>query len=211
MTYTSEITNNMSLSQKLIANVFDHQEIMDMKLMQQFNQTFKTLVEIQVLTKKEEKSLRALVNSFYTGCEYEKNQTKKKRNQELLGIKRKATITEETAEESKQQDRCQRSPSAIASVGKVNLKTGEANKFDSFNVYKIWENSTVEIYETEKGITKYVVTSGQSPLHTRIGGFYPFCADQTGRRLGDWKLIDSMPLEDLKNSNYKNAVMYTYK
>ena len=102
-------------------------------------------------------------------------------------------------------------PIAIAGLGSVNLKTG-ASKY--FNVYEEWkEDSTYEIWKMSDGNTRIVATSGTKPIHD-VGDAAEFSNDQSGRSLGNGKMIDWATGTDLKNaiSEYGNSLPgFTYK
>jgi hypothetical protein len=99
---------------------------------------------------------------------------------------------------------------SILSIGILKIKTGKS-KF--FNVYDEWkgQDKTVEIYrETypNKGMINLVITSGKSPIKNANGkepvegDQRPFFNQQTGKSIFVGEYLVSMPLEDLKNTNF---------
>lgn len=82
---------------------------------------------------------------------------------------------------------------SIASLGRVHLGTGEC---DHFNVYDTY-NGTAEVWKNENGNERLVFTSGDKPL-AKLKDYREFRNDQTWQKMGQWTMIDYVPVSELK-------------
>lgn len=99
---------------------------------------------------------------------------------------------------------------SVLSIGRIKIPTGKSKYF---NVYDEWkgQDKTVEIYREvtpTKGMICLVVTSGTSPIKNKNGkdpiegDIRPFANDQNGRPIFVGEFLGSMPLEDLKSTDF---------
>jgi hypothetical protein len=86
------------------------------------------------------------------------------------------------------------SSASIASLGRVHLGTGEC---DYFNVIDNWNSGTAEVWKNENGNPRLVFTSGDKPL-AKIKDYREFRNDQTWKPMGDWGMVDYVPVKELK-------------
>ena len=95
---------------------------------------------------------------------------------------------------------------AILGVGQVSPKSG---KCKHFNIYDVWQNSTVEIWKNEKGDLKFVCTAGTSSLNP--GDRQEFFQDQTRAYIGEWTFIEALSMAKFRDSGWPRSSMFTYK
>ena len=99
---------------------------------------------------------------------------------------------------------------SILSIGSLAIKTGKS-KF--FNVYDEWEGyeHTVEVYkgmDPTPNMISLVITSGTSPIKNSNGkepvegDVRSFVNDQNRRFIFAGKFLGSIPLKDLKTSDF---------
>ena len=99
---------------------------------------------------------------------------------------------------------------SIASLGRLNVKTGSSKYF---NVYETWANATAEIHRTSKDTTVIIFTQGDKPI-CEVGVARSFKSDQSWRHLFDAYMVESCPIADLSKvaAKYGNSfTAYTYK
>lgn len=105
------------------------------------------------------------------------------------------------------------SPASIASLGKINLGTGDSKYF---NVVENSPDGLIEIWRNTDGRFRGVITSSSEP-HAKLGNSRRFLNDQTWKELdhGDsWRLIDYAPLKEIRElvRLYGASIQgYTYK
>ena len=103
--------------------------------------------------------------------------------------------------------------SPILPCGRVNVTTG---KFAHGDFYGFWgDNTTYEVYRTEKEKIRVVATSGTEPINTKIGKRFGFIHDQTGTYLFKGTLLESVVGDDgfrsLKEKYGNSITVATYK
>lgn len=81
----------------------------------------------------------------------------------------------------------------IGSLGRVHLGTGECDYFNVFTTY----SGTAEVWKNENGNPRLVFTSGDKPL-AKLKDYREFRNDQTQQRMGQWTMIDYVPVAELK-------------
>lgn len=98
---------------------------------------------------------------------------------------------------------------SILPIGRVNFGTGESQYFNVYDTY----NGTAEIWKDQMNNLKVVFTSGDKPL-AKINDYRGFRHDQTGARMGEWILMDYVPVKEMKEliRKYGGSLPgYTYK
>jgi hypothetical protein len=98
---------------------------------------------------------------------------------------------------------------SILPLGKVNLGSGDSKYFNIYETY----DGTCEVWQAEPGSYKLIFTAGDKPL-AKLGDRRDFRHDQTGARIGTWKLVDYVPVEKMKEliRVYGSSISgYTYK
>lgn len=101
------------------------------------------------------------------------------------------------------------SQASIASLGRVNFGTGESQYFNVYDTY----DGTAEIWKDQNGNFKVVFTSGDKPL-AKIQDYREFRNDQTWARIGEWTMVDYVPVKEMKEliRKYGGSLPgYTYK
>jgi len=97
----------------------------------------------------------------------------------------------------------------ILPLGRVNFGTGESQYF---NVYETYDG-TAEIWKDQNGNFKVVFTSGDKPL-AKIQDYREFRHDQTWAKIGEWTMVDYVPVKEMKEliRKYGGSLPgYTYK
>ena len=82
---------------------------------------------------------------------------------------------------------------SILPIGRVNFGTGEAQNFNVYDTY----NGTAEIWKDHNDNYKVVFTAGDKPL-AKLKDWREFRHDQTFARMGNWTLVDYVPVKEMK-------------
>ena len=101
------------------------------------------------------------------------------------------------------------SSASILPIGRVNLGTGECQYF---NVYETYDG-TAEVWENENKNPRLVFTASKQPMG-KLQDYREFRHDQTFQRMGQWTLVDWIPVSDMKEliRVYGGSMPgYTYK
>ncbi len=101
------------------------------------------------------------------------------------------------------------SSSSILPIGRVNFGTGESQYFNVYDTY----SGTAEIWKDDNKNFKVVFTSGKTPL-AKLNDYREFRHDQTLQRMGEWILVDYVPVAEMKEliRVYGGSLPgYTYK
>ena len=103
--------------------------------------------------------------------------------------------------------------SAILPCGRVNVTTG---KFTYGNFYGFWgDNTTYEVYRTEKEKIRVVATSGTDPNTSEVGERKGFRHDQTWAYLFEGRFLESVVgdngFRSLKEKYGNSITVATYK
>ena len=101
----------------------------------------------------------------------------------------------------------------ILPCGRVNVTTG---KFTYGNFYGFWgDNTTYEVYRTEKEKIRVVATSGTEPTDIKVGERKGFRHDQTFAYLFEGRYLESVVGDDgfrsLKEKYGNSITVATYK